>query len=216
MRLLPLTLLLTVLAACAATLQPTASAEPAASRIVDRTLSCSVALSGGLREARVGAGSGVRLLGDRSKWRSLADAGSGDSAGFFASVAAGNPLAPDSSGFVFPPWRVSIRADKACRSVPRIPFSRAGLTGGTASQFHDDYDCASGGRVVVRVRAIFRSPTTLRRTTQPNGQRYLRAAGTVREAVLAVRGASGKPLAYARALESGAATLYTSKACVAD
>jgi hypothetical protein len=196
---------------------PVAAADPAASRIVDRTLTCAVGLFAGVREAKVGAGSGTRLLEDRSKWLSLADAGVGDSRGSFVSVAAGNPLAPDRrSGVVFPEWRLWIRVDDTCRSAPRIPFSRTGLAGGAASQLHDDYDCVSGGRVVVRVRAVFRAPTTLRRTTDRNGQRYLRAAGTMRQGFVAVRSAAGKPLAYAEVFESGKARLFTAGSCVED
>jgi hypothetical protein len=205
-----------VVLTCALAAAPGTGGIGQASRTIDRTISCSVVLFAGVKQVQVNGTSGTRSLEDRSKWRSLASVGAGDKSGTFMYVAAGNPLAPDSSGFVFPPHRLSIRVN-GCRNAPSIPFSRRGLAGGRAGRLGDEWDCAGGNRVTVRVRAIFRSPTRLRPVTYPNEQgRYLRAAGTVTQAFLAVRAANGKPLAYGDVAENGRARLLTAKDCSPD
>jgi hypothetical protein len=204
---------LVVLSALA--LERPASAEPAASRIIDRTLSCSVALRAGVRKLEVQANAGLRLLEDRSKWKYLAGAGVGDSEASLGYVSAGNPKAPE-NGFTFPPERLGISERPKCRAAARIPFSRAGLAGGSASQLFDRYDCFPGGRVLVRIRAVFRSPTSLRRKRYQGGTFQLVAAGTVAKGQVAVRTLAGKPLAYAEVFESGTARLFTASSCVED
>jgi hypothetical protein len=203
--------------ACALTVTPVTGGVGQASRTIDRTISCSVALFAGVKQIEVSGMSGTRLLGDRSKWRHLASVAAGDPNGTFMYVSAGNPLAPDrQSGFVFSPHRLSIRVN-GCRDAPSIPFSRRGLAGGSAGQLQDTWDCAGGNRVTVRVRAMFRSPTRLRPVAFPNEQgRYLRAAGTVTRAFLAVRAANGRPLAYGDVTESGRARLLTAGSCFPD
>lgn len=186
-----------------------------ASRIIDRTLSCTVASRAGVQKTKLSGTSGTRL--DASKWLHLANVSVRDVQGTFVGVDAGNPLAPDqTSGYVFGPQRLWLRADAACRSAAPIALSRQGLVGGRAAQLGDDYECAGRGRITVRVRAEFRAPTKLVRYRGANEQIYLRASGTVKRATLAVRSAAGKPLAYGEVSESGRALLYASPGCVLD
>lgn len=185
------------------------------SRIVDRTLSCAVATRAAVQKTKISGTSGTRL--DASRWLHLASLTVGDVHGSFVHVAAGNPLAPDQgSGFVFGPWRLWLRADAACRTTAPIPLARQGLVGGRAAQLGDDYECAGRGRITVRVRAEFRAPARLLRHRGANQQIYLRAAGTIGRASLAVRDAAGKPIAYGEAARSGAASLYASPRCALD
>lgn len=212
-----LTLILGVaaLAAVMTLSPPSAGAEPGAARVIDRTYSCSVEARAGVREVQVQANAGVRWIEDRSQWKRLASAGVSSSVAGLGSVSAGNPLAPE-NGFRFPPQRLGIPVGSKCRTAPRIPLSKAGLSGGAASQLGDTYDCVAGSRVLVRVRGVFRAPTSLKLKRYSGGVTQLAAAGTVTQGYLAVRSAEGKPLAYAEVLASGKASLFTARSCVED
>ncbi|CAN5181547.1 hypothetical protein BH09ACT13_BH09ACT13_03570 [soil metagenome] len=215
MRRLGLTLAIVFLGGGGALLQPTAAAQPAASRVIDRTYSCSVEARASVREVQVQANAGVRWIEDRSQWKRLAGAFVSDSVTGLGYVSAGNPLAPE-NGFRFPPQRLGIPAGSKCRAAARIPLSRAGLTGGPASQLGEAYDCVAGSRVLVRVRGVFRAPTSLKLKRYSGGVTALAAAGTVTQGYVAVRSGDGKPLAYADVLASGKASLFTARSCVED
>ncbi|HUF01700.1 MAG TPA: hypothetical protein VMN35_04675 [Gaiellaceae bacterium] len=190
---------------------PSAGAQQA-SRVIDRTYSCPVGERAGVRKVEVRANTGTPLFENPAQWKFLASAYVGDSTGSLGHVAAGNPKAPE-NGFRFPPERLSIPLGRGCRAEARIPLSSANLTGGRASQIFDAWDCVPGGRVVVRLRALFRAPTTLRRKTYVGGQRFLVAAGTVQHGFLAVRSRAGRPLAYADVLANGRGRLFVAGAC---
>jgi hypothetical protein len=195
-------------------LADSAVAEPTAFRVVDRTLRCTVAPHAGVRRVEVSARTGTRLFGDATKWKLLANAGVGDPAGGIAGVSAGNPLAPLEPGFPAPPERLSFVAGAKCRTVEqRIPLSRRGLDGFAASPLEDKYDCASGRRVLVRIRATFTAPTTLTLKRYRDGSTWWVARGTVAKGELAVRTDEGRTLAYAEVLASGSARLFLADRC---
>jgi hypothetical protein len=196
--------------------QPLAGAEPAASRIVDRTLSCPVGARAGVRAVTVRGQAGVRDIEDRSKWKFLASATVSGEYAPFAGVNAGNPVADLAPGVPARPERLWIATDPTCRSTARIPFTRSGLYRASATQLGNSYDCRPGSRVLVRVRGVFRSPTSLRVRRLPHGITRLVASGTIREGFLAVRSAAGKPLAYAEVFETGKTRLFTAGSCVED
>ncbi|MBA2740936.1 MAG: hypothetical protein H0U46_02880, partial [Actinobacteria bacterium] len=159
-----------------------------ASLVIDRTLNCSVNLFAGVRGIEVSARTGTRLLGDASKWKFLADASVGEPTSGIGYVAAGNPLAPLEPGFPAPAERMSFVAGKKCRTIgTRSPFSRRGLSGFDASPLADRYDCRTGSRVIVRIRATFREPTSLRQKRYSDGAIWWVARGTVRKGQIAVR-----------------------------
>ena len=160
--------------------------------------------------------SGTRWIEDRSQWKHLAGASVSDWSGSLGWVSAGNPLAPDESGFRFPPRRLSIPATGRCKPARRIPFAIRGLTGGAASPLTDTHACLPGARLVVRIRGLFRAPTTLKLKVYPSGERVLEASGTVQRGELALQSAAGRPLAYAEVFESGGTRLLTAPGCVAD
>ena len=189
-----------------------ARAAPAASRVIDRTVVCSI-MPGNPREIDVQASSGTRPFGDRSKWKSLPSASFGDprstsptSSHVYAAIRAGWP----------PPREVGLplRTDTlsysiTCRpSRARVPLSAGGLSGGAAGAFGDDYDCVVPRKILVRIRGLYRSATTLKRSRDS-----LVARGAVREGYLAVRTPSGKQIALATVFESGKARLFVGDTC---
>lgn len=190
-----------------------ASAVTAASRVVDRTVVCSVAKRAGVRQVEVHARSGTRLFGDRSKWKFFASASVGDSfqGPSMSWIAAGWPPALE------PGQKASnVQLSVALRCTPTsapVPLATKGLSGFAASPLDDEYHCVVPRRVLVRLVASFRASPKLRR----NGKRgTLEGHGLVREGTLVVRTESGKPVALATVNENGKARLYVADHCEPD
>lgn len=199
-----------------------ASAGPTASKIVDRTVVCETG-GGNLREIDLSARSGLRLRGDRSKWQDRP----------YASFVAGKTYIPGKGNTVsasiiagWPPARYagrpvrseSLSISTRCRPSPsRASLSTAGMSGAAASQFGDEYDCVVPARVLVRVRSVFRVPTSVSRERRRYGGNTFEddfvAQGPVREASLVIRTLSGKPIAAATVHESGRARLFAGDSC---
>jgi hypothetical protein len=184
------------------------------SRMLDRTMSCSVPLHAGLREIQVAATSGFRDQENRSLWKHLANvhltAGGNFSGVGLVGAAAG---APEPKDITWPGTSQGLWIRSACRATnARLALTTRGLPqGGVASQIRDAYECVVPRTVLVRVRATFRVATRLRiRGDQ------LRTGAPVREVAVAVRTTGGKPLVYASASESGRARVFTAPSCLPD
>lgn len=194
-----------------------------ASNVVDRTVVCATG-DGIVRELDVSATSGVRLRNDRSKWQVRPNASFVADATFIpdtgntvsATVSAGWPPVKHAGS---PVSHESLWVSTRCRSSrARVPLSTAGLSGADASQFKDEYDCVVPARVLVRIRSVFRAPTSVRRVRQRYGfgkffEEDFVARGPVREATLAIRTVSGKPIALGTAHESGRARIFVGETC---
>ncbi len=198
--------------------QQRAGAEPAASKIVDRTVSCAVGLTGGIHEVEVTANTGTRMLGKRSVWKYLAGAGVEDfGTRAQGDVSAGNPLPPPAPGFPAGSERLSFSAPPLCRSAPRIVLTKTGLAPAAVSGIPpnpgEGIDCYPGKRVLIRVRGIFSAPTSLHVKRYQNQPGLLAASGTIVVGYLAIHSVSGKPLAYAEVFQNGKAQLFTARSC---
>jgi hypothetical protein len=213
MRWLPATIGAAV-ATLAASLGPPAGAEPAASATLDRTVVCSIGIRAGVRKVEVHARTGTRLFDDPTKWKFLASAEVRDPSFVGRSaawIAAGWPPALEPGQ---EPSGVTLSVALRCTATTaRVPLTTRGLSGFPASPLDDEYHCVVSRRVLVRVRAVFRAPTTLR----PNRKwGTLEGRGIVREGVLAVRTESGAPVALATVHESGKSRLYVADRCRPD
>jgi hypothetical protein len=187
----------------------------AASRIIDRTFSCSVTRQAGARVLTVTAVSGFRDPDKPADWKWQPGAALGDRDGSLVSFAAGVPNQNAREQRV----RMLAINPASCRPASgRLALSPRGLVGGRASQLQgsDTYECRVAGNVLVRVRAVFRAATTLS-SDRYFGRRILAVptSAVVREARLAVRAPAGRPLVYADVLESGRARLFTARGCIA-
>lgn len=194
--------------------QTSSRAQPAASRIVDRTVICAIS-SSPQREIDVQAQSGVRLFGDPSKWKTLPIASVYDprsaSPQTYAWIVAGWPPIPPEPGR--PVRTDALSYPTGCRpSSSRVPLSTAGLTGGPATQFGDEYDCVVPQRILLRIRGVFYAPAVIRRQRTEHVD-HLFARGRVREGSLAIRTLSGKPIALATVHESGKTRLFLGNTC---
>jgi hypothetical protein len=208
-----------------AAVQTTVGAR-SASRVIDRTLLCTTQPSGGVYEIEARGHSGTRA--PDSTWLKLPSGvvASGRIVGgvgqtfldnSFAWITAGRPTSSTTLGHEFeitpvlPNGTLALNR-KHCRTVSaRIALASAGLTGGAEGQLGESIDCAAPQRVLVRVRAVLALPGTLRGRGD-----FVRTTTPVREAKLAARTLSGKPLVYAEVLESGKARLFTAPNCIPD
>jgi hypothetical protein len=189
----------------------TARGAPAAARIIDRTLSCTVPLQSGARPIKVSAHSGFRDPDRPGEWKWLAAAELGLPPVVW--VYAGE--APNRAS-----GALALDLARCTRATARVAFSSRGLNGGVASQLlgTDAYDCRVGSRILVRVRAVFREPTSLATVLRAYRQNYrgTPAGAVMREAQLAARTPGGKPVVYADVVESGRARLFVASGCRDD
>ena len=97
----------------------------------------------------------------------------------------------------------------SCRGTSgSVALSPSGLRGGSAAPLGNEFECFAPKQVVVRVRAVLAAPGALRA-----GQDFQSAHVPVREAKLAVRTVTGKPLVYADVSESGRARIFAANGC---
>jgi hypothetical protein len=191
---------------------PAATGGTAATRLVDRTLTCRVGYFHGARLVHLMARSAARH-GDTLDWLAHATVST-----------PGNPLSQQNSeptlagvtaGWPPPPPLTSggLAYDNA-RCGPsrlKVALSPHGLTGGVASAFGEDIRCIVPTTVLVRVRATFKEPVE----EQPNSAGdFVSALGRMKRGQVAVRTLAGKPVAYADVADGGRARVFTAKGCL--
>jgi hypothetical protein len=187
-----------------------AYSAPAATKVVDRTLVCTTGYHGGANVIYLRAQTAYGQ-GDRLDWLT----------GVYVSTA-GQPvpsrpnyqpsLAGVNAGWPPPPMVKSgglgYNEQRCTPTKTRVELGRRGLVGGPADTFGDDYSCIAPRRILVRVRATFRTAPSL--TTRRGA---FAAEGRVVRGELAVRTLTGKALVYGEVRERGGARLFTTGGC---
>ena len=218
--------LLAVVAALAFALQAQARPQATAVRVVDRTMVCAAALSGGIYEVEVRAQAGAGKRG--STWdkpaMTMLTTGSTASAAealdnVLAWAFAGTPardatVIPDPFvGFTYPirAWGTLAMTNRCRVTSARPGLSAQGLRGGAVSGLGETFDCPSPRRVLVRIRAVLAADSSLS-TRRGN----LGTVTPLTEARVVVATQAGKRLAYAEVARSGRARLFTAPSCAAD
>lgn len=198
--------------------RPTTPTATAPSRVIDRTFMCSSAPHAGVRYFDVSAVTGFRDPDQPRAWKWPARAAIANRGRAYVSSAAGAPIHRD-----FPivmRW-LNVDPERCEASSARVTLSSRGLVGGAASQLQgsdtlgsDSYRCVTPRRFLLRVRAAFRTPTTLT-VQRMNGARWLTTpvAAVASKVELAVRTEAGRQLAYTNIYESGQARLFGSRSC---
>jgi hypothetical protein len=176
--------------------KPLTSTPPraGAGHVVDRTLLCSTAMQGGLRQFTIRAypgGQQTPSFSVTSNW--VPD---------WTLAGAGTTL-------------MQLNPERCTDTQAQVPLSGANLRGGSPGPSGQVFDCESPERVLLRIRAVFASSTTLEQD-RTFGYLQLIARGEVTQAAVAVRTQRGKQLAYATMSSSGAAKLYRAGVCIED
>jgi hypothetical protein len=190
----------TLAAVIAAVVQGTAGlasySGQVASRIVDRTVVCQM--------PRIGYPDGPRFMTVSAliERPALMGASNGPNFEVRVSVSTG-PAAHDTTG------SVAVNERDCIDTSLRVPLSARGLRGGPASRLGGTFKCGVPTRVLMRVRAEFRRPTTWGR--DPQTSFLTRARGRIATAYLAVASLRDrKPLAYAEVNgATGKARIFT-------
>jgi hypothetical protein len=189
-----------------------ATESTAATRIVDRTLTCRVGYFHGARLVHLMARSAARH-GDTLDWLAHATVSTPgnplsrqNAEPTLAGVTAGwpPPLPLTSGGLAYDNARCG-------PSRMAVPLSPRGLTGGVASAFGEDIRCIVPTTVAVRVRATFRDPVE----EEPNkAGDFVSALGRILKGQVAVRTIAGRPVAYADVGDGGRARVFTARECL--
>jgi hypothetical protein len=168
----------------------------AASRLVDRTVVCTI--------PKVGYPDGPRFMtvSALSERPALMGAANGPNFEVRVSVSTG-PTARKQTG------SVTVNRRDCIDTSVHVPLSARGLRGGPASRLGSSFKCDVPTRVLMRVRATFKRPTTWRPEPQPSF--LTRASGQIATGYLAVASLRDrKPLAYAEVNgATGMARIYT-------
>jgi hypothetical protein len=187
--------------------------------VLDRTYSCAIPLHGGIYQVENRAHPGARSGGS---WTKLAYAGvrtgphSGATGSLLAWVTGGTPTKTTTVDQEFWTFEVTtfgtmgVRGDRCNPTSASVPLAATSLRGGAAAPLGDELECEVPRRVLVRLRAVLPSRATLR------GKDFESIHVPVREAKLAMRTPSGKPLSFATVSQTGKAALFTAKGCVAE
>jgi hypothetical protein len=194
-----------VLAALAAVVGGPDRAEPASAakvRIVDRTLRCNVPLDAGIRLVRISGQSGVKDQADPSRWFAIAGVHLTIDNGQLALIQAGTPRVETGAPQVDATFLLNRQACKPASA--RIALSPRGLGGGSLNQFVEYYECTMPRRILLRVRAEFRAPATLR---SQGGSQFSEAP--LSKGYVAIQSERAKPLLYTDVVESGRARLFS-------
>jgi hypothetical protein len=171
---------------------------PGSAAVIDRTLSCSTAMRGGLQLVEVGTFTGAEQPPlPRS-----------------ASFSLTSNWVPDATLVSASTGGVQLNPTRCTGARTRVPLATQGLRGRPPSSGELEYKCEAPRRVLVRIRVLFHVPMKLE-SDRTFGYPMLRALGEVKEAQLAVRSPSGRALAFAR-LAGRKARLLTAPSCVED
>jgi hypothetical protein len=189
---------------------PAASTATAAAKVIDRTLACKTGYKAGALLLLATA----RAQGVTQQQRNLASAyvttpadplpTSQNFEPTLAGVTAGSRRPGMGSGGL----GIDAKLCKATRAA--VAFSPKGLSGGFAPSYGLDAQCFPAKTVLVRVRAVFRRPVTLKLAGKGA---FYQAIGYVEKGEIMVRSTAGRPLVYADVADSGRARLFTAKDC---
>jgi hypothetical protein len=155
----------------------------AATRLIDRTVVCQM--------PRIGYPDGPQFMtvGALSERPALMGASNGPNFEVRVSLSTG-PTAREPTG------SVAVNRRDCIDTSVRVPLSAKGLRGGPASRLGSSFRCDVPTRVLMRVHATFRRPTTWRR--DPQTSFLTRARGQITTGYLTVAAIRDrKPLAYA-------------------
>lgn len=182
----------------AAMLLSPAHARQEASRIVDRTFSCTTGYVGGIYQASLESYWHVPPQVERR----------------VPSATASTVL---TNGFLggISPTSVYVNRLHCKATKSKLPLTTKGLRGGAFSPFNTEFDCFTPSTVLLRVRGASVKPTTLH-TASPFGYPQLQAMRPATRTELAVGTMTGRPIAYASIAGVKKARLFIAADCQED
>lgn len=175
-----------------------ASADPAVTRVVDRTFSCEAGYVGGLHQVDVNSSYSRPPGATRFQVTSTITQS-------FSSAAAGQLT---SGGF-------SVHRVFCSPAKGAVKLTTKGMRGGAVPPLGTSVTCETPIRPLVRIRAVFKEPV-LTQTTKPFGYPILSATGELERAAMAVGTRTGRTIAYLSVTGAEKARLFTLRTCKED
>jgi hypothetical protein len=140
-----------------------ASGRESASRIVDRTVVCKMTGEGFPDTVRLITASAIPRIPATDASPSASVSNGEETGGRLVGAGLRTGRAPVGSGVTTGEARISEDAGMRCtRTKVRIPLSSRGLRGGPAGEIGNAYKCNVPAKVIFRVRAVFKRPTSFR------------------------------------------------------
>jgi hypothetical protein len=175
-----------------------ASADPAATRVIDRTFSCAPGYVGGLYQVDL---SSSYSKPPGSPGLKIASAVTQDMHSA--------PLAQLASD------GLTVHRGLCSPAKGTVKLSTKGMRGGRVPPLGSSATCETPSRPLLRVRAVFTGPV-LTQTTKPFGVPILSASGELEQAALAVGTKSGKTIAYLSVTGKDKGRQFTVRTCKED
>jgi hypothetical protein len=190
-------------------------------RVVDRTLRCATIAKNGLREIQMEALAPVRgqtdfLYGTRTLASAQLSTGppetyatqTGPRSGgaLLAVVKGGAPESREARMLMF-------KTDICRPTATRVRLMTKGLSGGRADPFGVGHRCFPGKAILVRIRVVFRNPTSL---LVHRRYRELWTNAPVTEGYIAVATTTGRPIALMSIREPRRARIFAAPGCIPD
>lgn len=146
---------------------PVATAAERPSRIIDRTVVCTMAGTGFPDPVRIIDASATPRIAATEASPTTNVTNGEQASGSVVGAGVRTGRAPIGSGPSTGEVRVSDAKGTRCRRTTlRIPLSAKGLRGGPAREIGNSYKCNVPARVLIRVRAVFKRPTSFKFDTR--------------------------------------------------
>jgi hypothetical protein len=169
----------------------------AGARVVDRTFLCPTVTQGGIRMVT------IRASNASGEGAAHQEASVSVSTGHSTSL-----VSATTTG-------LSLEGGNCTTAASRAPLGTGDLKPRSPGLSGTEFECEAPRRVLIRVRAVFRAPTSVE-SNPASGAPSLSAQGEISEASVAVRTPGGERLALASVSGSGKARLFAARGCVED
>jgi hypothetical protein len=189
------------------------SAAESASRIIDRTVVCKTTGTGFPDAVRLITASATPRLPDTNAFPTAGVTNGDETGGPLVGAGVRTGRAAIGTGSTTGEVRISDESAGRCTQTRiRVPLASKGLRGGPAGEVGDAYKCNVPAKVVIRVRAVFRRPTSFRPDARFN---QVVARGDIRVGYLVVATLRGRrPLAFISLHDaSGTARIFAAPGC---
>jgi hypothetical protein len=197
----------------AALLAPVATGAEFASRIIDRTVVCKMTGIGFPDTARLVTASATPRLPDSDASPTAGVTNGDETGGPLVGAGVRTGRAAVGTGSTTGEARISDESGRRCTQTRiRVPLSSKGLRGGPAGEIGNAYKCNVPAKVLIRVRAVFKRPTSFRPDARFN---QAVARGDISIGYLAVATLRGRrPLAFISLHDaSGTARIFAAPGC---
>jgi hypothetical protein len=192
---------------------PIASGSEQASQIIDRTVVCKMTGTGFPDTVRLITASATPRLPDTDASPTSGVTTGDETGGPLVGAGVRTGRAAIGTGSTTGEARISDESAGRCTQTRiRVPLSSKGLRGGPAGEIGNAYKCNVPGKVLIRVRAVFKRPTSFRPDPRFN---QVVARGDISVGYLAVATLRGRrPLAFISLHDaSGTARIFAAPRC---